>query len=1004
MTREGNVSSSVVEREMNIHVPQEDAEKAEITEFMLTPHHIVSAQNNSPIISLIQDSIVGSFLMTKATTFVDWEMFCDACTSADIPMSKVHDTLVKAHKYYPEYIELVETLDMQANKIVEARPKKEKKKAYFASCRNIAYKKKEDVEHHAKCPSLRKEKKNRRACKVISESSYTTKMLPGKLLFSVLFPESFCYEKGEVLVENGVILPESGPLAKADLGPKAGNSVIHLLWLERSEQIAADFIHKCQSLVRRWFTLRNMSIGTEDCQLTEEGKREVEKEMANARVKCAMEAKSGKTGDELETSITGILNSVVNLGQKLTRKHIAGGEENGFAIAIISGAKGGFINLSQALAAVGQQNVEGGRIKMLISGGRRCLPHFDLDANGADERGFIANSYYLGMCAIEAFFAAMGGREGIIDTAVKTADSGYLQRRLGHALGSLLANLLGIVEKSNGKIVEFVYGGDGFNAARLTNVGDSLLFVDPKRIAKEISVSSQEKLRNFTEEDLEEIVKPLQHNGSPSMAEVARMVREKVKDILRPVKFSGSLGELRDKLYRLFIKAFTAYGHSVGYEATCSIGEVQTQLTLNSFRLSGVGEKAVLTGVPRFRELMVASEKQKHSSCTVAMDCLSFNVNDDETKRKALKIAEEQRKVFEHRKVSDFIDGEPELRYFFGKEQEFSLETNASEFVEDEMLQYQPEWWVNFYLGMSGQTLPGYDEDTDECVWVIEFKVKKDMLYKYRMTLKELAQSISDGGDVACIPSPNCELTLLVYPDYQRDVSEALEKLAKEKKLPSVFNERNINYFFARDIVVPFVLGKKACGIEGVGRIFALHDKKSEKMMIDTEGSNFLRILNLPGVIAEETTSDDLHQVLGVLGIEAARSVLLAEFKKVMSGGSYVNDRHIGLLVDAMTSNGKFTPVSRDGAERSVGPLEICSFEKIIDNFYIAAQFGETDDIKSTSSSIFMGTAVRAGTAMVSVERKNVVQEQATQMGTMLPYVVESVANEITRLFVLPCQ
>ncbi|AHA46305.1 DNA-directed RNA polymerase subunit alpha [Insectomime virus] len=1001
MTREGNDSLSAVEREMNIHIPQGDDEKAEVTEFMLTPHHIVSAQNNSTIIALIQDALAGSFLMTRKNTFVGWDDFCDACTSTEIPMSDVFTTLGKAHKHYPEYIELFEMKGKNGDKIMGGRPKNKKTKTYSPSCRNASFDKKADVVHHAKCPSLRK---NKGKCQVHSEVSEGRVDLPGKLLFSTILPEPFCYRKEKVCIEDGIILPESEPLGRADLGVKAGNSIVHILWLERSEFVAQKFIQNCQSLVHRWYTRRNLSIGTEDCQLTQEGRNEVDREMANARVKCAMEVNSGKSGDELESSITGILNSVVSLGQKLTKKHIFGGEDNGFVVAIVSGAKGGFINLSQALAVVGQQNVEGARIKMLISGGQRCLPYFDFNANGADERGFISSSYYMGLTAIEAFFAAMGGREGIIDTAVKTAESGYLQRRLAFALGSLVAIISGLIRKSNGKVVEFLYGGDGFNAAKLTNVGDVLLFADPVRIAHEISVSSSGVAQKFTEEELDKIVEPLQHHASPSTELAAEEVRNIVKQLLRPVKFCGSWEVLRDRIFRLFVRSLVPYGHPAGYEATCSIGEVQTQLTLNSFRLSGVGEKAVLTGVPRFRELMVASENQKHSSCTVAVDCLSFEVGDDDSKRKALKIAEEQRKVFEYRKVSDFVDGTPELRYFFGKEQEFSLETNASVFVEDEMLQYQPQWWVNFYLGMSGQTLPGYDEDTDECVWVIELKVKKDMLYKYRMTLKELAQSIADGGDVACIPSPNCELTLLVYPDYQRDVSEALQKLAKKKDLKSVFNENNVNYFFARDIVIPFILAKKACGVEGVGRIFALHDKKKKKMFLDTEGSNFAKILNLPGVIAEETTSDDLHQVLNVLGIEAARSVLLAEFKKVMSGGSYVNERHIALLVNTMTRDGKFCPVSRDGVERSVGPLEVCSFEKIIDNFYLSAQFGEVDDMKSTSSAIFMGAAVNMGTAVVHVERKQVAQEQALQMGSMLPCVLQEVEDEIRKLFVLPCQ
>ncbi|ALX27641.1 hypothetical protein GMAR_ORF267 [Golden Marseillevirus] len=665
---------------MNIHVPQDDSEKAEVTEFMLTPHHIVSAQNNCPIIGLIQDSLVGSFVLTKDTTFVDWETFCDACLSANVTLEKMHKTLEKAAKHYPDFIQLSKGEDKKGDIVVYGSPKSFKKTVYAPGCMYPkTFEKKEEAVAAHKANNCK-----RKNCGIHKDKTDGFVKLPGKVLFSVLLPDFFCYDKGDVRIEDGILLPSSGPLTKSDLGPKAGNSIVHLLWLERSEQIAAEFIENCQALIRRWFLKRNLSIGTEDCQLTQEGKVEVEKEKSNAIFRCTAEAKI-KTGDELETSVTGILNSVVSIGQKLTKTAVAGGEENGFALAISSGAKGGFINLSQALAVVGQQNVEGARIKKLISGGQRCLPHFDFGVDGPDERGFISSSYYQGLKAIEAFFAAMGGREGIIDTAVKTADSGYLQRRLGHMLESCTVNTLEVVKKCNGKVVEFAYGGDGFNAARLTNVGDAMMFVDPLRLAREISLSSPSGKRKLSPQELDAIVEPLSLSTTPSMEKTAEEVRKFVKKRLENIEFAGPIEELRDRLFRLFVKSISPYGHSVGYEATCSIGEVQTQLTLNSFRLSGVGEKAVLTGVPRFRELMVASEKQKHSSCTVAVKCLDFAVNDEETKRKALKIAEEQRKVFEYRTVSDFVDGEPKLRYFFGKDEEFSAKRNASRFVEEEL-------------------------------------------------------------------------------------------------------------------------------------------------------------------------------------------------------------------------------------------------------------------------------------------------------------------------------
>ncbi|XP_035753011.1 DNA-directed RNA polymerase II subunit RPB1-like [Egretta garzetta] len=97
---------------------------------------------------------------------------------------------------------------------------------------------------------------------------------------------------------------------------------------------------------------------------------------------------------------------------------------------VVSGAKGSKINISQVIAVVGQQNVEGKRIPFGFK--HRTLPHFIKDDYGPESRGFVENSYLAGLTPTEFFFHAMGGREGLIDTAVKTAETGVkeLSRKL----------------------------------------------------------------------------------------------------------------------------------------------------------------------------------------------------------------------------------------------------------------------------------------------------------------------------------------------------------------------------------------------------------------------------------------------------------------------------------------------------------------------------------------------------------------------------------------------
>jgi DNA-directed RNA polymerase II subunit RPB1 len=144
-----------------------------------------------------------------------------------------------------------------------------------------------------------------------------------------------------------------------------------------------------------------------------------------------------------------------NSAQKSLRR------SNNFKAMVIAGSKGSAINISQVLACVGQQNVEGKRIPFCFRD--RTLPHFVKDDFGPESRGFVENSYLRGLTPQEFFFHAMGGREGLIDTAVKTAETGYIQRRLVKALEDVMVKYDYTVRNSLGDVIQFLYGEDGMD-------------------------------------------------------------------------------------------------------------------------------------------------------------------------------------------------------------------------------------------------------------------------------------------------------------------------------------------------------------------------------------------------------------------------------------------------------------------------------------------------------------------------------------------------------------
>lgn len=142
-------------------------------------------------------------------------------------------------------------------------------------------------------------------------------------------------------------------------------------------------------------------------------------------------------------------------------------ESNNVKQMVQAGSKGSFINISQISACVGQQMVEGKRIPFGFK--YRTLPHFTKDDYSPESRGFVENSYLRGLTPQEFFFHAMAGREGLIDTAVKTAETGYIQRRLVKALEDVMIKYDGTVRNSLGDIIEFAYGEDGLDATAIEN-------------------------------------------------------------------------------------------------------------------------------------------------------------------------------------------------------------------------------------------------------------------------------------------------------------------------------------------------------------------------------------------------------------------------------------------------------------------------------------------------------------------------------------------------------
>jgi DNA-directed RNA polymerase II subunit RPB1 len=175
---------------------------------------------------------------------------------------------------------------------------------------------------------------------------------------------------------------------------------------------------------------------------------------------------SGKSNqEEFEAKAIGILNKATGDTGKIGVDSLS--NENRLMAMVRSGSKGDKNNVAQMIACVGQQAPEGRRIPYGFTD--RTLPHYKMYDDGAEARGFVEGSFLRGLTPQEFFFHAMSGREGLIDTAVKTADTGYTQRQLIKAMEDLMTQHDGTVRDGTGKIVQFRYGEDGVNSTKIEN-------------------------------------------------------------------------------------------------------------------------------------------------------------------------------------------------------------------------------------------------------------------------------------------------------------------------------------------------------------------------------------------------------------------------------------------------------------------------------------------------------------------------------------------------------
>ena len=407
-----------------MHCPQSYEAATELDEIAAVPHQILRPRDGLPVIGIVQDTLVGSYRLTRE-----------------------HVTLNRR-----EFMNL-----MMWNR-----------------------------RHTGAIPAPKGEDPNG-----LKSSKWT-----GRQVLSQLMPpinlEMNNSSKKKVVIREGEIL--EGQFDKS-IYSKASMGIIHMTYKDYGSKDTVDMIDALQNTIEQFLVYNGFSVGISDLIADSSTKDEMNKKIQEKKSEVEtillqihqdlFDNNTGKSNQsEFEDKVFGTLNKATETAGEIGQNSLA--NENRMTAMVRAGSKGGPINIAQMIACVGQQNIEGKRIPNGFED--RTLPHFKKYDDGAEARGFIENSFISGLTPTEFFFHAMSGREGLIDTAVKTADTGYIQRQLVKAMEDLVVHHDGTVRDANMNIAQLHYGEDGINSTKIEALTLDISKMSDKQLASEFGL------------------------------------------------------------------------------------------------------------------------------------------------------------------------------------------------------------------------------------------------------------------------------------------------------------------------------------------------------------------------------------------------------------------------------------------------------------------------------------------------------------------------------------
>lgn len=849
---------------------------------------------------------------------------------------------------------------------------------------------------------------------VLPEFTKDIDLYDGKYILSYLFPKTFNFKDKDLEIKNGTFL--KGRLSKKYIG--TGGKIIRSIWQIYGPWACAKFISDLQRICVAWLEFDNECISIKDCLNTISNECNAIIESAYKKTKDLHDLKNGIMFSVREARQTKILQE--------TRREIGSmilesmDKECGIANVVSSGSKGNEMNISQISGIVGQQIVGGNRIPFCNGPiGPRTLAAFSPYDNSPASRGFIKNSYIKGLDPHEFFYHQQAGREGVVATAVQTADAGYNQRRMIKNQESEVISYDKTVRGSNNKILQFTYNGDDFDGTRISKVYLNYEFDIwkrekniNKRLSKSITilknVMEERNKYNLSNNDVEYYI-----TMPSNLLEIMKLKSKQTKQLdinkiekelccvyksmiyfhnelfifentsidfllsnLSSVKNEDpsflsrlvihvqcqnvflTLQDFKDCLHQFlkeYKKGIVSYSEGVGAIGSSCIGEPSTQMTLNVFHHCGIAEKNV-TLMGLPRFKQLIDAYDSYETSNVQIHLYDkIPVN-----------------VFIEMRLIDIIEN-CEVIKINENDQIFKAAKNT--LSKAEILGR-----VNLLNFLNCQSLMDLKQEFYDAKNISEFKcsvILKKILKLYNIQIKS---NIFKYSNFAFFYTVKKEELISKNIKFQTICDFILEFLGPFACVTHSIESDGDWIIFIRPLhfIDDDLIESQICemlmhsiidecivnGIEGIKRCIKQND-----LLFQTDGSNMIELIKNDSVNPYLTITNNVVEVCNILGVESSGLIMQEEFQRVLGfDGSYVDSRHTWLLTDTITNSGTINPLNRfKMGEMGGSILQRASFEQTLDVFESSAAFAGVDNLAGSTERTVVGQPVRVGTGCFSI-------------------------------------